>query len=239
MAKWGYSSWGYSFPWGFGGPTGDTWACNLAKSRVLVQHADDGFNTATQMDLHDYVCVMAEQAGHYVDVCNDVIGAFDLATADGVQLDIIGAIVGLPRSGQPDSTYRVWLGIQIDLLISARPEDPNWIGTVNNILSICRRFIGTGVLDPIVLHNSWPYSYSLTVPGITDFTTLKTLVRFIRKATWAGVLGQILFLIGDKTYCYTLLADTATAGPYCYVTAADTPNAALYAHVVLIGDGPC
>jgi len=237
MALWS-SPWGGGFLWGMG-TTGDTWACDLARDRVLVQHPDDGANTATQMDLHDYVCVMSEQAGHYLDVCNDVIGGFDLPTAVGVQLDVIGALVNLPRSGQPDAIYRNWLGIQIDLLISAKPENPNWTGTVNNLIRIARRFIGTGVLSPVVLTNSWPYSYVMTVPGIVDFVSLKQLVRFLCKATWAGVLGQILFLLDTHVYCYLIEADTPDAGVFCYLVEADTPGSAVWAHTVMIGVDPC
>lgn len=235
MAKWG-SPWGFGFPWGLG-PTGETWACELAKSRVLVQHPDDGLNTATQMDLHDYVCVMSEQAGDFLEACNTVEKAFDVETAVGVQLDMIGAVVGLPRSGYEDATYRNWLGIQIDLLISALAGNPNAVGTINNILRICRRFIGPGPV-PILLTSSWPYSYLLSVPGLT-IDEFKLLARFVCKATWAGVLGQIIFLLDDKTYCYLIEADTPTAGTYCYLTEADTAGSAVYDHLILIGPGSC
>jgi hypothetical protein len=237
MAKWG-SPWGFGFPWGMG-PTGADWACDLARSRVLVQHPDDGLNTASQMDFHDYVCVMAQQAGEFLDTANQVKTAFKLDTAVGVQLDVIGAIVGLPRSGYPDDTYRNWLGIQIDLLVSAAPGNPNWTGTHNNILRIVRRFIGDSVVDPVVLHNLPPYSYKLTVPGGLNLVETKTLTKFLCRATWAGVLGQIIYLMDNLTYCYVVQADTLTAGTYCYVTQADTPGSAVYDHVVLIGADNC
>ena len=232
MALWG-SPFGLGFPWG-GVDPGPVFACALVEDRVLVQHPD----AIGERKLRDWLCAFAEQAGEYLDVAQEVKEAFDVDLAVGAQLDLIGSIVDLPRSGVTDVRYRVLLNIQIKLLIGRLPGNPDWTGTVNNILEICRLFIGVAVVAPVVLRNTPPYSYILTIPGVS-IVDLDVLVRFICRATWAGVLGQVIFQLDSLTFCNEIAADVAFPSILCNEIAADTVGAGLFAHVVLIGTEPC
>jgi len=231
MALWG-SPFGFPFPWG-GADLGDEFACALSQERVLVQHPD----APGERIFRDWICAFSEQAGDYLDVIQDVKNALTLDTAVGVQLDMIGSVVGLPRSGFSDTRYRTLLTIQTKLLIGRLPGNPNWTGTVQNIVDICRTFIGPAVIPPVVLQNTPPYAFVLSVPGGLSLDDIKLLARFVCKAIFAAVLGQIIFDLDGTVYCYVITADTPFAGIYCYAVAADTPGAALYDHVVVIGDG--
>lgn len=230
---------GNKFPSGtqafWGAKAGEDFACDLVEDRVLVQHPD----ATGERQFRDWLCQFAKLLGHYNDVLTFVKNAFRLETAEGDQLDKIGSLVGLPRSGFTDTRYRVLLSIQIELLLSSKPNQPNWTGTVNNLLRICRKFIGDSVPEPVVLLQAPPYAYSLTVPGIATIAELNILVRFLCQATFAGVLGQIIFNLDGKVYCYLVEADTPDAGIYCYLVEADTPGSAVYDHVVVIGPDPC
>jgi hypothetical protein len=232
MALWG-SPWGVGFPWGGVAP-GKAFACALVEERVLVQHPDQ----VGERQFRDWLCAFAEQAGEYLDVVADVKTAFDVDTGVGDQLDLIGGLVGLPRSGFDDPRYRTLLNIQIKLLIGRLPGNADWTGTVNNILAICREFIGAAVVQPVVLQNSPPYSYILNVPGVSP-DELIVLIRFICQATWAGVLGQVIVLplAGDNLWGSGHGA-VADSGIWCSDHGV-VAGCASWSHVVVIGNSPC
>ena len=194
--------WGLGSLWGVDSGTGPAEFCQLADERVLVQMDDAGGNRK----FRDMLCDFAEGFGHFSDVALDVGDGFDLSTAIGEQLDMIGAVIGLPRQGFPDDRYRVFLQIQTDLVLSAAREDGNWTGTGNNILRICRTFIGPAA-GTINLVNLPPYDFRLTIPGIT-LSELEILANFICVALYAGVLGRVIFIVGADS-----LWDSSDVGP--------------------------
>lgn len=227
MSSWG-TPWGLGFPWGAPHP-GATWGCSTAQSGLLSQ--------STGGDFSDWICAFGEEIGAQLDTLADLLAGYSLDYAVGAQLDTLGAIVGLPRSGVSDARYRTFLQIQTELLLSAVTESGGWTGTTENVLRICRKFIGPGSGNPIIAQTAPPYGFFLVVPDIADFTELQVLIEFIRKALYLAVLGQSVFVPeGDNLYCYEVQADTTGAGVYCYEVAADTAGAAVYSSVVLIGD---
>lgn len=192
MSLWGLPpGWGTCQLWGVGVCQDEI--CEQGDERVLIQMDD----TIGNRNFRELICIFLEGLGHYVDVSKTVSAAFDVDTAVGEQLDFIGAVVGLPRQGFDDTRYRVFLNIQIDLLLSANREEANWTGTGNNVLKIIRTFIGVTV-DPIVLANYAPYSFLITIPGIT-VSELDILVNFLCVALYAGVLGQVIFILGPDS----------------------------------------
>lgn len=228
MSGWGLGDgWGLGLPWGADN-VGEEYGCALAQSGILSQSQGGNFSL--------WMCAFGEEIGSNFDTLVDITNAFNIETAVGVQLDVIGALVGLPRSGSDDNRYRTFLAIQSELLLSAVTGDGNWTGTTQNIINICRRFIGVGSGDPIIAVTQPPYAFTLTVPDISLFE-MEILASFLRKAIYLGILGHTVFVPeGDNLYCYEIAADTPNAGIYCYEVAADTANAGLYSALVLIGD---
>lgn len=226
------NGWGLGAPWGLGFPwgalhVGEEFGCSLAQSGLLAQSQGGNFSS--------WICAFGEELGSNLDSVTDVVNAFNIETAVGTQLDVLGSLVGLPRSGAVDDRYRVFLTIQRDLLKSYM-TDGGWVGTTPNVIALCRTFIGVGSGDPIIAKTTPPYAFSLQVPDVSLFE-MEVLASFLRKALYMGVLGQTIFVPeGDNLYCYEIAADTPNAGVYCYEIAADTPNAALYSGIVLIGD---
>ena len=194
--KWG-KPWGASSLWGVD-DTGPADYCALADERVLAQMDD----TPGTRNFRDLICVLAEPMGEYSDVLAKILDAFDLSNAVGEQLDFIGRIVGLPRSGATDVRYRTFIEIQTELLLAATREDANWTGTVNNILTICRKFIGAGP-DPITYTPAPPYHFLLDVPGIT-ISEMLVLIRFIKQALYASVLGETTFILAPNSLWNTV-----------------------------------
>ncbi len=225
--------WGLGSLWGVDSGTGPVEFCKLADDRVLVQMDDTGGNRK----FRDLICVFAEGFGHFSDVAFDVQDGFDLSTAVGVQLDAIGAVIGLPRQGFSDDRYRVFLQIQTDLVLSAAREDGNWTGTSNNILRICRTFIGPAA-GTINLINIPPYNFRLSIPGIT-LAELDILKNFLCVALYAGVLGRVIFVVAPDS-----LWDSDTVGPipdggiWASSSVAVSPSA-VWGFSFPIGSQPC
>jgi hypothetical protein len=228
MSAWGLGSpWGLGFPWG-APQTGEDYGCAIAQSGLLGQ--SQGGNMA------DWMCCFGEEIGSNYDTIMDIVNGYSLEYAVGVQLDVLGSILGLPRSGFGDDRYRDFLFIQRDLQLGVT-VDGNWTGTGDNVLGICRQFIGPASGDPIVVHASFPYSFILTVPDVASVLEMRILAAFVGKSLYLGVLGQVIFIFGvGGVYCYEVAADTADACLYCYTELADTVGAGTYAGVVLIGD---
>lgn len=223
MSGWGTgSAWGLGSPWG-AVPSGASFGCATAQTGILAQSAGGDFS--------GWICAFASEAGAQLDGIASIAAAFALDTAVGVQLDVLGSLLGLPRSGFPDDRYRTFLGIQRDI-VSGRAS-----GSTASVLEICRAFIGPGSGAPIVCKTTPPYAFAITVPDIASFIDMEILASFLRKAIYLGVLGQAVFVPeGDNFLCYEVEADTAGAGLLCYQVAADTPGALLLSAIVTIGD---
>lgn len=234
MSGWGLEAgWGLGLGWG-GIGAGADWACELMNERVLVQHPDG----PNERKLRDWLCAFSEQAGEYVDVAALAKGyQYDIATSYGEMLDQIGAVVDLPRSGVDDTTYRVYLNIQVSLLLTSRESSPNWTGTINNILRICRQFIGNEP-DPIVLHNAPPYAYVITIPGVATLDQMRVLRRFICRAQFAGVLGQVIWVLGDDSIWGSDSVVVPNAGIWGSATV-NVPGAATWGTTIPIGYDEC
>jgi hypothetical protein len=192
--RWGGGGlWGVGSLWGIDQDPNGALYCQLADDRVLIQMGDATANR----QFRDFLCMFVEQLGEDVTVLQDIAAAFDLDTAQGEQLDMIGSLLDLPRQGFDDDRYRTFLQIQVQLILSAMRDEANWTGTHNNILEICRTFIGP--FGSISLQNLSPYSFVLSIPSITDPVELGILISFLCKALYAGVLGQIIQTLGPDS----------------------------------------
>lgn len=158
------------------------WGCSLSGARTLAQMPDPGV-------FRRWLCAYASETADGIGVVNVFAGAFNLPGASGEQLDLIGAWINLPRQGiVSDDRYRIWLGIQA-LLLSGLD-----VGKGTNILAITRLFVGESP-DPIHLVNG-QYAYELSFPGFDFGSEVPQLIRFLRIATWAAVLGYIYWDLG-------------------------------------------
>ncbi len=186
MAGWGSGAfWGACSPWGLGECESEI--CDFVQSRILSQMD----STTGNRDFRDFMCIVAEPFGKFVDVAKDVSGAFDLDTAVGVQLDMIGSVIDLQRSGFSDARYRSLLKMQASILQGQ--TDGDWTGSVNQILAMARTFIGgtVGVDPPIVYTLVPPYAFTLSIPTTLTGPEFSVLFQMFCRALYAGVLGFI------------------------------------------------
>lgn len=233
--KWG-EPWGICSLWGVGSGDGPKQFCEDAECRVLIQMDDTATPAPGNRKFRDFICILVEGLGHYADVTGDVGRAFDLDTAVGEQLDFIGAVLGLPRQGFPDSRYRVFLSIQRDLILSATRDEANWTGTHNNILTIARTFVGGG-FPTITLTPLPPYSFQLDIPGIV-LSELLILANFICVALYAGVLGFSTFILAPDSVWDSDSVAVPGAGVWCSDSVPIVP-CATWSLTIAIGSQPC
>ena len=234
MSRWGTGQGqGLPAPWGTDTGQGEAEYCEIADCRILVQMPDG----VGERVFRDQMCIFVSPLGHYEDVLEDVKASFDPATGVGDQLDKIGSIVGLARNGVSDERYRVFLSIQSNLLLSAREDAEGRTGSAENIIKICRTFIGDAVLDPIVLSPGPPCDFLLTVPGLVP-SEAPILIRFICQAIDATVLGQLGFSLDSNSKWGSVVAPIPGTGKWAS-TVTPIPGTAVYATVQTIGDKEC
>jgi len=194
MAGWGNANnWGDCALWGLSDC--ESGICEFIQTRILSQMDSSTGNR----DFRDFMCIHAEPFGKFVDVAQDVGEAFNIDTAVGVQLDIIGSVIDLPRSGfTDDEFYRKLLKIQATILQGQTEGD--WTGSVNQILQMVRTFIGPvpGTVDYLLVP---PYSFELTIPVVLTGPEFAVLFRLLCRAIYAGVLGYVVLTpTGDNLW---------------------------------------
>jgi hypothetical protein len=98
-----------------------------------------------------------------------------VTTATGKTLDLLGAIVGQPRDGRDDATYRLW--------ISARVMVTRSSGTTEQIIAIANKLVGGGA---VVMREYYPGSFILDLGGVEVHTGIE-IAQLIVQAKAAGV----------------------------------------------------
>lgn len=188
----------------------------LTQERMLAQMKEGG-------NFAQLLSVLSEQSADFYDMCLYLPHAFTLESAYGLQLDIIGSVVGLAREGFGDDRYRELLGIQIELLLAVGRDEAEWTGTCPNLLRIVRKFIGVGTSGlPVTLTNIPPYAYQIDVPDL-DLSEADLLVRFLTTATYGGV-HKVVTAILDEYVWDAVEADVEGGGIWDSVEG-DVPGA--------------
>ena len=108
----------------------------------------------------------------------DLLFYRQLANAYGQHLDNIGEIVGQPRSGLDDNTYRLYIQAKIAVNLSS--------GTVEDVLSVFELVL-PGVL--VTLKNYYPAAFILYVDGQITAVQATAFAQFVLQAKSGGVRG--------------------------------------------------
>lgn len=129
-----------------------------------------------------------------------------LATAEGDQLDVLGAIVGEPRQGRDDETYRIW--------ISARNMVNRSSGTTTELLAIARKLLPADVA--VVLEEYYPAAFIMRAYGVLDTDDGYQIARMLHLAKAAGVQFGITWPVdpagGAGTFAFAPTVGTAVLG---------------------------
>ena len=121
-----------------------------------------------------------------------------LEEAEGAQLDVLGAIVGEPRRGRDDASYRVW--------IEARNLVSRSSGTTTQMLALVRKLLPT--ID-FVLEEYYPAAFVFRFgPGL-DLDAGYQVAYMLRQAKPAGVLFQMTWPIDGSGGIFAFSPDDA------------------------------
>jgi len=122
------------------------------------------------------------------DAFQDLLLLRYLSSAFGVQLDIIGEIVGLKRQGRDDSGYLIRLRARILLIRSS--------GTLPQIFKILRAVFSTKAYR----YHSWhPAGFVVDVRSATTVADADELAGLISSAKAAGVRANMTYSTVDES----------------------------------------
>lgn len=147
---------------------------------------------------------MAEPACALEDAYQALLTKRGVNTATGVQLDRLGGIVGQPRSGLSDDTYRRYLRARI---LANRST-----GALEDLIAISRVVVN----DPAVKVHAYPdgiaalevsLEAAVTAAGVPD-----VLISFLRAAVAAGVRVLLRALTESPDTTMTLARFTTATG---------------------------
>jgi hypothetical protein len=112
-----------------------------------------------------------------------------LDTAEGVQLDGLGDIVGEPRGNKDEETYRRFIRIRV--LVN------NSDGKIEQLYSILRGLLGEGFIADI--QDSFPAGIVVYVGSPLDPLTPEDVNRLLRKAKGGGIRLDFVYSDLDET----------------------------------------
>lgn len=124
----------------------------------------------------------------FEDLAIAVVNGFDLDTAIGAQLDLIGVIVGEPRQGREDEEYRLHIRARIRLNVGS--------GTGPDIIDIVALML-TG--RSAEMRPYYPASFVVEVHGATTDDEGAEAAVITRSATAAGVGAQFIYSNNDDS----------------------------------------
>lgn len=131
----------------------------------------------------------------------DLAESFDIATAEGHRLDIIGTILQVSRLGLTDSQYRRRLQIQIDTLLTSG-------GTTASVLSVIETWTG---IDTDIYVDVYPAGFIVSAQvEIDEFDYMASMIELAKPG---GVAGSIIMApAGEALICDSVTVAISGAG---------------------------
>jgi hypothetical protein len=161
---------------------------------------------------------LAKPIQTFEDTAYLVLTGFLLDTAIGVQLDVLGDIVGQSRLGFDDTTYRSYIRARIAANTSSGTTD-----TLTNIASL----VVNDSAATFELENQSPAAFVLRTIGVVlDDATANILIDFLVDAKAAGVraLSEYFTVAASLTFSFatSTFADGAISGSSTTLTVDST-----------------
>jgi hypothetical protein len=108
----------------------------------------------------------SDQADDLETALFEIRDLFYLATAEGIQLDIIGSIFGVDRNGLSDSEYRDLIAFFGSFIKSGEPE---------SIITILKRIYGATFVTYIPSYPAVPAGYYLITDAVITLAELEVM----------------------------------------------------------------
>jgi hypothetical protein len=135
------------------------------------------------------------------NVLQDLVVKRRLDVATGAQLAVIGRIVGQPRAGKDDETYRIWIRTRIRLNRTS--------GTGEDIIAVFRAV--TQGTTKIVLEEQFPAAFVVRI-GSDSIVPPAELAELGRQAKAAGVNVIVESATSDDTTSFACDPNGAGCG---------------------------
>lgn len=142
-----------------------------------------------QPNIEAVITATTQQSQELEDAGFEVIEDTLIDTAEGIQLDNLGTIVGVERSGMSDADYRVRIGAQILLNGSS--------GTIEDLLEL---IVALGAVSGVVLTEYQPARINVVInAAITNGEEIAAVLAIAKAAgvalefTWYESLNPFLF----------------------------------------------
>lgn len=143
-----------------------------------------------------YAASLLQQVQDLEDALWDIFELLNPAVASGVHLDRLGKLVGQPREGRDDQTYRLWIMARILINRSS--------GTPDNILNIAQ-IVTNSTAELVELY---PGSYEI---GIFGVSVTQAVASILAEADPIGVNGALITSESFEPYLMTLSAEDGTS----------------------------
>jgi len=158
-------------------------------------HVEEGLaNLISQFEdkkkIRDLLTGYLSQIQNIEDAASGVIRILDKDSAVGKQLDLIGALVGEPRSGRTDANYLV--------AINARIALNNSEATRNEVINIAILVAGSPIT--VTVTEQYPAAFDMVIDGDIDPSLVKTtrMAAFISSARGEGIKGVLIFQVAGS-----------------------------------------
>ncbi len=154
--------------------TEGTYVYNPAHAEEMAQHLIEFFRKPRNMEM------MRSVGGHLQDVEDAIFAmfsAFDVDSAVGVQLDLLGKLVGERRDGRVEDDYRAAVRTRILVNLSN--------GRLEDMLAVLRSLLPNAA--SIVATDLYPAHIRFDVVDDFDGASPATVARLLRQAKPAGV----------------------------------------------------
>ena len=183
-----YSASPFSVPWYGWGETYEAAASKL----LYMNREGPNFQKLVQIIDKRWIAVIA--------VIMQIIAAFDIDTAQGQQLEIIGEWLGRRREGMTDERYRRALKVQRNVLLSSS-------GSAATLIQVWTEWVGSA---PTTYRNIPPAE--VEIGGVVPAEDQSLLVQFLQAALPAGVRLSAIGHTADFLICDIESAPLADPG---------------------------
>lgn len=178
----------------------------MSEPKYISTHAPDIQKLLiTQFSTDPGMTGLAAVFGAKVQELEDALWALytqrSIDYAIGAQLDLLGKIVGYPRQGLDDNTYRIRVRAKIAVNESS--------GTTSQILQIFALLLPS---NGLVLRDTFPGGFELAITGVIPGIAVSELSAILTASRGACIESQLVY--STTTVANTFTYDGTTAQAY-------------------------
>jgi hypothetical protein len=175
--------------------TPESWTLSRTISPALST-VHDGTHTATGLDrmldqfdgsvnLRLLASSYLDQAQSLEDVAYQLINARSLAIVSGYQLDGLGQIVNVPRSGRNDTDYRLRIRAELAVLLSQ--------GSLEDLIAVLQLLIGMPSPPSIQIDEYYPKAIYMRARNFVVDEDPVMIASLLRRAVSAATYLQFIY----------------------------------------------